>query len=753
MKGYWKLLGLDPANKKLTQSYRVTQKIQSTWTSWTFRVAIFLLAAIAATAISIYEYQLDVSSHDYVVGEPSPRTLFSPLSINYIDSVATERIKKERTDAVYPIYRIDPIVNEKILKKVDTFFTNIQDAKKIEEGSVKLNIQSPPFEVSEFSLNFLLSYPNLDEARKELQLLFEQTLPKGILADETKFQLMEQKQFELSTIDAEGIEKKKMIQEIRSLNEVHQAVNRLLSNTLLENSNLRRSLVEVFYLVMEPNLIYDVDAVLKRKEAIAASVPSIEEKIKKDELIVQRGMLVTQANKMRIDRVELLFVKKKNMQRIASVGVFMCTVYFLFFIYLYFFERIKLQSYRMILLYHTVFLLTLAICKAVYIWPPASPYLMPFSLAALLLALLLDTKQSIVATIVVTALIAPLTKFQADLLICSLLCGFSVSFAAIKVRKRIEFLRVGVILGFIAFLSLFATSLFKGGNTLDLLEVTARNGLLNGAFITIPLVFLLLPIFENLFNLTTDATLLELSDLNHPLLRRMIIEAPGTYHHSLVVSRLAEGACEKIGANALLARVGCYFHDIGKIARSEYFVENQSGRPNKHDKLTPAMSSMLILSHVKEGMELGKKYKLKDSVLHFIPEHQGTGVIYYFYRKALEQAEPGVRVNPDDFRYPGPNPQSRETAVALLADSIEAASRSIKDPNAESLRSLVRKIINDKFIDGQLNECNLTLSDLHKIQESFVSDLMAIFHTRVAYPTKPDVKDAPDLFLNAKKNV
>jgi hypothetical protein len=284
------------------------------------------------------------------------------------------------------------------------------------------------------------------------------------------------------------------------------------------------------------------------------------------------------------------------------------------------------------------------------------------------------------------------------------------------------------------------------------LDVSARNGLLNGALITVPLAFILLPIFEYFFNLTTDITLLELSDLNHPLLRRMVIEAPGTYHHSLVVSRLSEGACERIGANALLARVGCYFHDIGKIARSEYFVENQSGRPNKHDKLTPSMSSMLILNHVKEGIELGKKYKLKDSVLHFIPEHQGTGVIYYFYRKALEQAESGEKVDPDDFRYPGPNPQSKETAVALLADSIEAASRSVKEPSAESLRSLVRKIINDKFIDGQLNECNLTLSDLHKIQESFVSDLMAIFHTRVAYPKKPEVKDAPDLFQKSHKD-
>ena len=171
---------------------------------------------------------------------------------------------------------------------------------------------------------------------------------------------------------------------------------------------------------------------------------------------------------------------------------------------------------------------------------------------------------------------------------------------------------------------------------------------------------------------------------------------------------------------------------------------------SKHEKLTPTMSSLVIINHVKEGLDLGRKYKLKESVLKFIPEHQGTGVVYFFYRRAVDQAAPGETVNPDDFRYPGPKPQSKETAVALLSDSVEAASRSLKDPNPESIRTLVRKIINDKFIDGQLDECDLTLRDLYKIQESFVHDLMAIFHTRVSYPDKPESADKPDLFKSSQ---
>ena len=277
--------------------------------------------------------------------------------------------------------------------------------------------------------------------------------------------------------------------------------------------------------------------------------------------------------------------------------------------------------------------------------------------------------------------------------------------------------------------------------------MVSLQGLANGLLITTPIVFLLVPLFEALFGLVTDITLLELSDLNHPLLKRMVVEAPGTYHHSLVVATLAESACEAIGANALLARVGCYFHDIGKIARAEYFTENESkDLGSRHEKLTPTMSCLIVMNHVKDGIELGKRYKLREPILRFIPEHQGSGVIYYFYKKALDQAEPGERISADDYRYPGPKPQSRETAVALLSDSTEAASRSLKHPTPESIRQLVRKIINDKFIDGQLDECNLSLRDLHLIQEKFVQNLMAIYHTRVSYPEKPDASDKPDLF-------
>jgi len=252
------------------------------------------------------------------------------------------------------------------------------------------------------------------------------------------------------------------------------------------------------------------------------------------------------------------------------------------------------------------------------------------------------------------------------------------------------------------------------------------------------LVAATLKIFESLFGVLTNYSLLELSDFNQPLLKRMILEAPGTYHHSLVVSNLAEAAADAIGANALLTRVGAYYHDIGKMVNSEYFTENQFFGGNKHDKIEPSISRLVIQNHVKEGIELAKKYKLNPIIVDFIPQHHGTSLMYYFYQKAVEEADEGEVINEGDFRYPGPKPQMRETAITLLADSVEGATRALDEQNPNSIEDTVKKVINNKFIDGQLDECNLTLKEIEKITSTFIRILSAMYHGRVKYPEKKD---------------
>ena len=255
------------------------------------------------------------------------------------------------------------------------------------------------------------------------------------------------------------------------------------------------------------------------------------------------------------------------------------------------------------------------------------------------------------------------------------------------------------------------------------------NGLISTFF-----VLATLKLFEMLFGVLTNFSLMELADRNQPLLKRMALEAPGTWQHSLIVSQLCEAGTEVVGGNPLLARVGGYYHDIGKMAKSDYFTENQLYIGNKHDKMEPSMSRLVLLNHVKEGAELARKYKLNKKIIDFIPEHHGTGLMFYFYQRALEEAEEGETVSEEDYRYPGPKPQSKETGVILLADSVEGAVRALDEPTPSRIEETVRKVINNRFIDGQLDECELTLKDIDTISRTFIPILSAMYHGRVKYP-------------------
>ncbi len=245
----------------------------------------------------------------------------------------------------------------------------------------------------------------------------------------------------------------------------------------------------------------------------------------------------------------------------------------------------------------------------------------------------------------------------------------------------------------------------------------------------------ILPLLEWIFGYTTNIKLLELANLNHPLLKRMILEAPGTYHHSIVVSTMAEAAARAVNANPLLARVSAYYHDIGKISKPLYFVENQGYHQNKHDKLEPSLSSLILISHVKEGVELAREYKLGEKIRNIIQQHHGTSLISFFYQKAKDIEDPEMeQVNEEAYRYHGPKPQTKEAGLVLLADAVEAASRSLAHPTPARLQGLVQRIINNVFLDGQLDECELTLKDLHQIAKCFNTILTSIHHHRVEYP-------------------
>ena len=359
------------------------------------------------------------------------------------------------------------------------------------------------------------------------------------------------------------------------------------------------------------------------------------------------------------------------------------------------------------------------------------PVLTPF--AAVVIALMFTVETAYIASFILAALTGLMFDFSLSHAILALGTGIAASHYSAAVRRRSDLARVGLMTGSV---SLFLTMAISIAANADFTRTVLWQGL-GGFFFSafgVALATLALPLFEHVFKVSTNISLMELTDTKNPLIKRLIMETPGTYHHSLVVGNLAEAAAEDVGANPLLARVGAYYHDIGKLKKPEYFSENEKQTKSKHDSLIPSMSSLIIVSHVKEGVDLAIKHKLPKEIIDIVRQHHGSNLVYYFYKRAMELGENPEDINENDFRYPGPKPQNKETAIIMLADSVEAASRSLDRVSSSKITSLVHDIIISKFGDGQLDECELTLKDLHKIEQTFTHILMGSLHQRVKYP-------------------
>ncbi len=387
--------------------------------------------------------------------------------------------------------------------------------------------------------------------------------------------------------------------------------------------------------------------------------------------------------------------------------------------------------------------------------------LIPFALTPMVHAVLLGRGIGTFST-VYSALLGALVMPKADVLLyfaVSLVCGLVAVHSVHRVRKRVQLLRAGVYSGVAALLLCVMferIDLMPGmSDRLEGLKIAGLSSLaaLGTGIVIALLVSGLLPVLEGAFHLTTDISWLELSDLNHKLLRRLQLEAPGTFHHSLVVASLAEAAAEAVGANAAMCRVSAYFHDVGKLSKPEYFIENQAGGvENPHDALTPTMSALIIIAHVKDGVDLAVKHKLNPRVIDVIQEHHGDSLVVYFHRRAQEQkkaemakVEKGLE-NPEDlpkideknFRYPGPRPRTRESGIVSLADIVESASRNLKKPTPAKIRGMVEELVNSRICDGQLDDCALTMRDLARVKDSFCATLRSMLHTRIDYPKDDD---------------
>ena len=353
----------------------------------------------------------------------------------------------------------------------------------------------------------------------------------------------------------------------------------------------------------------------------------------------------------------------------------------------------------------------------------------PIPVGAMLVALIFDFHAALMFALVIS-LITGVWFHNPYIPVYVFIGSLTAAFSVIRCKKRSALIRGGFYVSVVNIVTtgiilLLTSNLFTEAAPAGIFFAVASG------FFIMALVSIMLPVIEYFFSISTDISLLELLDLGQPLMKSLMINAPGTYHHSIIVGNLAEAAAEAVGANPLLSRVTAYYHDIGKIKMPEYFVENQQGAINRHERLAPHMSAMILVSHVKEGTELARQYKLPKSVIDILQQHHGTRLMSFFYQKAKDQSG---AANVDEFRYPGPKPQTRVAALVMMADAVEAAARALTDPTSARISALVEKIINEIFLDGQIDECELTLKDISEIKKRFTFVLTSIFHKRIEYP-------------------
>ncbi len=493
---------------------------------------------------------------------------------------------------------------------------------------------------------------------------------------------------------------------------------------------------ELLNFFIEPNLTLDAGETRKLRVEARRSVARIQRPYLQNEMIIDKNAKVEQDH---VDALNALAEKLAEQERadpatrLLQLGAAVVIATFLVLIFGYYLAILETEIYQKpghLLLLAIIGGATIAVASYLKA-NEVHTYLVPTPLAAMLVTVLLSPQIGLVLSALLALFVGNIFGDFSVSLVCGLTSAVAV-YTVRHVRHRNQFYRAMVFLP-ISYALLIAASDLSRFMALE--EVYQH--VLPGIFIGVAAPILttgLLPIFESLFHITTDITLLELSDLNRPLLRDLAIRAPGTYTHSLIMANLSEAAAEAIGANPLLARVGCYYHDIGKMLKPEYFTENQGlqGGRNPHDHLTPTMSMLIITAHVKDGVELAEEHGLPKSIADLIPQHHGTTVIEYFYNRAIEMGLENIRR--DDFRYDGPKPQSREAGVLMLADSVESAARTLVERTPNRARQLVRSIIQQKYSAGELDECGLTMRDLHKIEESFIPVLMGTLHSRVDYP-------------------
>jgi len=509
--------------------------------------------------------------------------------------------------------------------------------------------------------------------------------------------------------------------------------------TAFNNSNFPKNIREIGMSIanveVHPNTIYDEKGTALLIEEAKNSVKPVM--IKKEQIIVKEGEPITADQKAVLESLGLLDnTNNFEWSLYLSLAALVCLVILLQWYYLYKYYPKIFNDIKKIIMLSILSIIAILFARVLGI---ISLFVIPLACVPMIMAILINDEVSIVLNILNCILISVAVNFNFEITILAALNSVVGVMLLKKMQQRNDILYSSIFIATIN-LMVYLSMGFLLSNSI--IEVLKKAGMVYFAsLISGVLTIGFLPFFESFFDIVTTVKLLELSNPNHPLLKRLLLEAPGSYHHSVLVANLAEVAAETVGANPVLTRASAYYHDIGKIKRPYFFKENQLGNDNPHDKITPNLSTLIIISHVKDGLELAKEYKIPKVIQDAIAQHHGTTLVKYFYVTMKNSSDNPDEIKEEDFRYKGPNPESKEAAIIMLADAVEAAVRSIPNPTKGKIEEMVNNLIKSRLNDGQLDNCDLTLKDLEKIRASFLKVLSGIYHERIEYPSEKWQKD------------
>ena len=695
-------------------------KKSATWIdSLSVRVKQALFAVMTYLVLLLICFlTISPEQYDLSVGDVAPKTITASRDI--VDEITTSRRRQQAADAVSPVYYKDDTVSDAVLADLDAAFSELRAVRElgaqIQSGWTDLDAAFTDEDYSQAQgmlTSLKLSNYQLRTLMSTTEHDFETLYQSVTSATRTAL---------VSTITEGQIND--------AINNIQQIVAYNTRTDLWYNVA-----IPTLRACLRPNMLIDQTATEEnRQKAYDAVEPTV---YKQDQNIVVKGDRVSAEQIAVMDDLGLLRGNSFDGTLYFGAAVMLALILAATYLFIYLFAPQMFQSgqHAFVLLIAGVLTLTLSMLVGRYISVSA----MPVMLAAMLVVNLLGARPAYVLNFALSMLITFLTVAgpgleTSQMLSVLLMCNIGGMLSIYLMRRnpaRVFVFFTGLIVGMVDFAVLLCVGTLISGS-MTLVPASASYAIL-GAVTAAILCVGLQPILEAAFNLVTPAKLIELSNPNQPLLRRLMIETPGTYHHSMIVANLAEAAAEAIGADALLVRVGAYYHDIGKLVRPLYFKENQIGE-NPHDKTDPRVSTAILTEHTRDGVELAKKHHLPEPIIDMIQQHHGDTAAMYFYAKTVKQlGEENVDIN--DFRYDGPKPQTSEAAILMLSDTVEAAVRSIPEPTQAKISAMIRKLVRGKMEDGQLDECTLTFRDIDKICAAFENVLKGVFHERIEYPS------------------